>query len=218
MTPAELKAIFRAETDDTERPYRLEEALLDAYVVDAQRVFCRWTDGISDASDPAVTEFAVVPQDGSELQELHPSILKIRACTRADNGRSVEVLNFEDLATRGWRYQGQPGPIRALVIGEERHKARVYPEPGEAVTLKLTVFRYPLENPIQCCEFEIDEEHHLHLLLWVKHKAYGREDSFGADAKKAADFEARFRDYCAAAAIEERRKAHKNRTVAYGGY
>jgi hypothetical protein len=66
-------------------------------------------------------------------------------------------------------------------------------------------------------EFEIDEQHHLALLHWVKHKAYSKDDAETFDRRKADEFEARFRSYCAAAKVEQNRARHPAGSVMYGG-
>jgi hypothetical protein len=89
--------------------------------------------------------------------------------------------------------------VCALVIGEEDNKARTYPLSNETLTIQLSVFRLPL-NPIDDGELELEvgEQHHRHLLLWMKSLAYGKQDAETYDRTKKADFESEFRAYCAA--------------------
>jgi hypothetical protein len=64
---------------------------------------------------------------------------------------------------------------------------------------------------------EIDEQHHNALLLWMKHLAYDKQDSETLDKGMAAEYEARFRMYCAAALKEQERARRNSGTVIYGG-
>jgi hypothetical protein len=211
----ELLDQLRSDLDDVAKPYLWTDEELLTYLDDAQAMFCRKTDGIADATTPAVTALNVVP--GGAYQALHKAILKIRGITRADDGRTVDVLNYEDLAARGWRFDGTRGHVRALVIGEEDGKARTYPASIETVTLKLLVFRLPLKKVGTDECLEVADEHHLHLLHWAKRQAYQKEDAETFNKAKSNEYEQRFLSYCAEAQAEARRKAHKPRTVAYGG-
>ncbi|MDQ8046832.1 MAG: hypothetical protein REI11_19670 [Patulibacter sp.] len=217
MTAGELLGLFRLEIDDLEAPFLWTDAEVLSYIDDAQKEFCRKTDGLSDATTPAVTQLPIAV--GDSFLPLHPSILKIRGVTRADTGRTVEVLNNEDLAAKRLRFDGHPGRLQYLVIGEERNKARVYPLPNEAVQLQLLVFRLPLVRITAVGqELEVSDEHQVGLMHWLKKRAYLKQDADAFDKLKAADFEQRFYAFCAEVKEEERRKAHKPRTVAYGGY
>ena len=216
MDSTGLVALFRSEMDDLVEAYLWTDEEILGYVDDAQKMFCRKTDGISDATTPAVTRIAAVAN--TDWVDLHPSILKIRAVTRTDSGRPLELLNDEDMAPRGWYFDQRPGYIKALVVGAEAHKGRVWPLSAETVTVALKVFRLPLSPIIDFDQaLEVDEEHHRHLLLWCKHLAYSKQDSEAFDKTKAAEFEKRFYAYCAQVMDEERRKRHKTRVVRYGG-
>lgn len=97
---------------------------------------------------------------------------------------------------------------------------RAWPFPNNTATVELRVFRLPLV-PITDAgdqELEIDEQHHLSLLLWMKHRAYGKEDAETFDRSKRDDFEQRFQAYCARAKAEQVRLRHPAGTVQYGGY
>lgn len=217
MTAEDLLALFRVEMNDEADPYLWEDDLVYSYINDAQRWFCRLTDNIGDATTPEVTQITV--QAGEDWYPMHPSILKIRACSRTDSGRDVEVLNREEMPARNMRFDGRSGPVQALVIGMEPHKARIWPLPNEDVTLELLVFRLPLQTISEAnTTLEIDEQHHEALLHWVKHRAYSSQDAEAFDKTKAAEFEAKFRAYCTQARDEQRRMRHKTRIVQYGGY
>lgn len=217
MTPAALLAQFRAEVTDTVLPYLWSDAEFYGFLDDAQKEFCRNTDGIPDATSAFLTLPLVA--DSAAFLPLDPSILKLRGVTRTDTGRPVEVVNYEDMATRRWYFDGRTGPLQALIVGEERHKCRPFPVTNESVPLQLLVFRLPLEDiegPDQ--DLEIDSEYHKGLLHWCKHRAYSKPDADAYDAKAAAAFENQFLMFSAGAKVTEARKNHKHRTVAYGGY
>jgi hypothetical protein len=217
MTSSDLLALFRSEIADTAEPYLWSDEDVFGYMDDAQTMFCRKTDGILDASTDAVTKIAVVP--GSDRIALHQKIKRIRAITREDTGRGIDIINRDDMVLRKWYFDGTVGIVKALVIGVEAHKARVFPVSSETVNLRLEVQRLPLITITSDGDqaFEIDDEHHRHLLHWMKSLAYMKQDSETFNRTKAEEFETKALAYFAQVKEEERRKAFKVRTVAYGG-
>lgn len=215
MTSGELLALFRSEMNDVEEPYLWSDAEVYGYIDDAQKMFCRKTDGISDATKAKVVNINVVP--GDDWVKTHPSIKLIRRATRVDTGRPIDVINNQDMLDRGWYFDGSTGTVKALVIGEEQYKAQVYPISNETMTIRLLVYRMPLELIEGDQDFEIPEKHHRHLLLWVKSLAYLKQDTETYDKSKANDFEGRFLAYCEQSMLEDRKEKHKTRIVRYGG-
>lgn len=216
MDSSGLLTQLRRDLMDLEEPYLWSDEELLGYIDDAQFMFCRKTDGIPDDETADVTQLAVVPDD--DRIDLHASIRLVRGAYRTDTGAPVEVLNNEDLARRGWRFDGRTGAVKALVIGGSQNRARVWPVSSETVTLQLSVFRLPLTHITDTDQaFEIAEEHHRHLGLWCMHLAYLKQDADAFDKDAAESYEKRFLAYCANVADEERRKRHKTRVVSYGG-
>lgn len=217
MNSTELLELFREEMSDTQAPHLWSDALLFAYMNEAQEMFCRLTEGIEDSSTADVCRLAIAP--AADWYPISRKILKIRQATRSDTGTQIRLINAEKAPQEGVRFDGRPGPLKALVTGLEKHKLRAWPLPSEAVTVELSVFRLPLDritgNGNQ--DFEIDEQHHMALLMWMKHRAYGKEDAETFDRRKADDWEARFRLYCEQAKEEQVRARHVPSTVAYGG-
>lgn len=217
MNSSELLSLFRSEMADQEETYLWSDEDIFGYADDAQKMFCRLTDGIADASTEAVVKLEI--DVDTDWVALHPSILRIRSATRADTGRAVEIINRDDMPSRRWFFDGMTGAVKALVIGQEANKARVFPKSSETVDVMLDVFRLPLVdvNTDGDQALEAPAIHHPHLLHWMKHRAYLKQDAETFNRSKAAEFEARFRDYCEQVKQEERRKAFKPRSVAYGG-
>lgn len=215
MLPSELLDLFRVEMNDAKAPYLWSDDFVIGAIDDAHKQFARRTDGIPDSTTDAVIKLLVVP--GTDVYALHPSIKKIRSARRADTGRPVEVLNQEDMAPRGLYFDGRFGPVRALVLGMDDNSVRTWPMPMETVDVLLSVFRLPLVTITDDEPFEIPEQHHRHLLLWVKHLAYSVQDAETFDKTKAMEFEQRFINYCDRAAAEQAKARHKTRVVAYGG-
>lgn len=215
MTSEELLDLFRSEMDDQEETYLWADTEVYGYIDDAQNMFCRLTDGIADATSSDVVDIDV--PIATDWVDLNPAILKIRGATRTSDGRPLEVVNYEDMDARGLRFDGRTGPIEFLIVGEEEDKARVYPIASVADAIKLLTFRRPLITIDSDMPLEIGSQHHRHLLLWVKHLAYLKQDAETFNRSKSNEFEARFQSYCDQVKEEQRKKRHKVRVVAYGG-
>lgn len=217
MNSSELLDLYRSEMEDTLEPFLWSDEDIFRYANEAQKKLVRDTGGIPDGTTAAVTRIAVTT--ATDWYALHSSILQIRTASRADTGRPIEVLNFEDMPQRRWYFDGVVGVLRALVIGIERHKLRVWQYPTEAVNVDLTVFRLPLVEITDAGdqEFEVDVEHHQSLLYWMRHLGYLKQDAETYDKNKAAEFEGYHNAYCTQVKEEERRKRHKTRVVRYGG-
>lgn len=221
MLPSELLGLFRIEMSDRAEPYLWSDEFVIGAIDDAQKQFARKTDGIPDSTTAAVVDLAVAQNPDTllytDVLPLHESIMKIRSARRSDTGRAVDVLNEEDMAARGMYLDGTPGRLRALVVGMDEGKVRLWSFPNEDVTVKLSVFRLPLTTITDDEPLEIPAQHHRDLLLWVKHRAYSVQDAETFDKTKAEDFGLRFEQFCFRAKEEQRRAKHKPRTVAYGG-
>lgn len=87
---------------------------------------------------------------------------------------------------------------------------------AEAAEVALDVFRLP--KPVgEGDSFEIDEQHHMALLYWVKRLAYDTQDADAFDRRKSEDYEAKFRGYCAQARVEQTRARRQVGSTQYGG-
>lgn len=219
MTPTQLRDLFRSDVRDEVVPYLWSDTELFSYMDDAQKMFCRLTGGISDTA----SELCVLPYlAGATNVPLDPRILKLRNVADNATGRSIDVLNFEDLETtyrNGIVHDPLVGRVRAVVVGLDDDKLRLNHIPAEAGVLRLTVYRMPME-PIAADsdEFEIAEHHHRALLTWMKHLAYAKQDAETYDRGRSAEFSEAFLAHCDLAKSERSRREHKYRTVQYGGY
>lgn len=211
MDTTQLRNTFRAEFFDAVEPYLVSDALVYAYIDEAQKKFCRLTEGIEDGRS-----FSLAVAPGTEWYALDKSILKLRKAVDTATGRPVEVVAQEKADAYGVRFDGRPGVLKAFVSGIEKGMLRAWPMPQTNVTVALETFRLSLTVE-KGDELEIDEQHHLPLLMWVKHKAYGIHDSEVYDARKSAEYETEFVAYCAEAKKEQTRARHSAGSVVYGG-
>jgi hypothetical protein len=212
MNTTELLAVAREELYDLEEPHLWSDALLYTYIDDAQKQFCRLTYGIEDARSFKI----VIKADGTEWYSIDPAILKIRDANVASTGDDMPLVAFEKMREKGMKFDGKVGPTRALITGLEKNYVRAHPKPNVASVVELRVFRLPLDVAAGD-DFEIDPQHHLPLLMWVKRRAYGVQDADASDPRKAAENEQAFTAYCASAKVEQSRLRRPVSTVSYGG-
>lgn len=231
MTAEELLAQFRAEVYDAQAPYLWSDPEVFRYMNDAYRMFVRLTGGIPDSTSDITTVAVTARQARSDVS---PLILKFRSAYLISSGRRLDILNdVDEPLIRHTDYGGlvftgrnnAPGPVHSMVIGEdrsgERGQVRWINVPAVNDTVRLSVYRLPLDPvPPGGAGFdfpEIGEEHVEHLTLWMKHRAYGKQDAETFDANKRNTYEAAFRGYCAQAKAEWDRYRSKVQVVQYGG-
>lgn len=213
MNSSELHGLFRRDTGDTERPYLWDDAFVWQCMDDAYRMFARLTGGFADFTTPAVCEVAI--SAGDPLAALHPSILRTFSAHRLSDGGEIEIVNWTDVTPM----TTTQGTVRILVIGMQRNVGRWINVPAVDDVAQLHVQRMPVDTITgHSQEFsDLGEEHHIHLLKWMKSLAYQKQDAETFDRKASEDNELRFRMYCEQVKAEKERYRHKTRTVAYGG-
>lgn len=216
MDSGELHDAFRVDTEDREQDPLWSSPEIFRFVDEAQKMFCRLTEGIEDSRTPSVTRLEFLA--GQEWAPISPKILKIRAAYDAD-GREIELVSSERAAELGVRFRGhQASRIRALAEGFDQNAVRAWPTPSAATTVSLSVFRLPLctiEDRDQA--LEIPEHHHFSLLLWMRYLAYSKQDAETFDRRQAEESAQRFRQYCAQARAEQTRRRRPITAIAYGG-
>ena len=192
----------------------------DSYVM-----FVRLTGGVPDSTSP-LTQIPVYT--GEANAEISPLILRIRDAQLVSLGRPLKIINHTDLplvslpdygTIRDVYLNNLSGEVRYMLIGQQRGLVTWIQVPAEDDTVQLSVYRLPLERivgPEQ--EFsDIGEEHHEHLLLWMKARAYGKQDAETFDKGRRDEYKAAFTEYCSMAKAEWERAKSKVRSVAYGG-
>ena len=216
MDSTELLVAFRSDMVDEVTPYLWSDVDIYRYADAAQKWFCRLTGGIGDATSSLTT---ISAKAGDEWVKLNPLILLIRAAYRADDGKPIDIQNYENMVEAGTRINSRIGHLTQLILGMEPKKIRLYQIPSEDVVIRLLVDRLPLETIDGAgVDLEVDDQHKDGLLYWMKHLAYLKQDAETSDRAKAAEFEQQFLAYCANARTERDKIKHKPRAVSYGGY
>lgn len=212
MTPLQLKDMFRADVRDEAQPYLWSDMEIYGYMDDAQKVFCRLGGGIADSTS-AICRIPVTA--GVAYVDYDPRILKMRSLHLVSNGRNIPLMNFEDVESR---IPDRPGPVHCVILGMDADKMRLVNVPTEDDELQAIVYRLPLEDITDTStSFEIDSQHHRHLMDWMKYLALSKQDAETYDKGRAEEYKVRFWQYCDSAKWEREKREHKYRTVAYGG-
>ena len=219
-----LKA-FRSDVVDTARPYLWSDEECWRYANDAYRMFVRLTGGVADFLSEAC-EIAVIT--GEPLVDLHPSILRIMDATLRSTNQPVEVINSTDVGKMRSTDYGQikqlllddkAGRIRYLVHGMQRDKARLVQVPEVDDFIDLHIYRTPLDMITDHDQelTDVAEDHHLHLLDWMKHLAYKKQDADTFNPQASLQGKQDFEAYCSFVKAEWERYKTKVRIVSYGG-
>lgn len=217
---------FRSQAFDTAEPYLWSDPEIWLYADDAYKMFARLTGGIQDCTSDD-TRIAVVV--GESSAEYSKKILRITDAYRVSDGQTVKVINFTDPVAGGvatdygvWLRnvnKPQAGALTHMMIGRQKGLAQWGVLPTVADEVQMTVYHLPLvtiDGPDIALD-EIDDEHHLHLVTWMRALAYRKDDVEVRNLDKAEEFEAKFIAYCKKVKQEIDRMKHKNREVQYGG-
>lgn len=231
-----IQSHFRHQVDDEVPQYLWSDDEALAYAIDAQDVFVRLTGGISDmtvaAADvgsPAtrLQDLAVTP--GVAFAAHSPYVLRIRSGRLVTDKVDVQFISEGDLnqvAVRdyGWTRglaldDSDTGDVRYGCLGIRDNYVRWVRVPradAAADTARLHVYRLPYPRIlVQEDALEIGEQHHLHLVKWMKYHAYSKEDAETYDKNLADSNEASFYAYCEKARQEIERSRYKPRIVQF---
>lgn len=226
MKARELVDLFRDDVTDTLQPYLWSEQEVYEYLNDAYFMMVRQMGGIIDATS-SVTQIPIVATE--QDAQIDRRILRIRQATLASNNRDIRIINAQDVGhlvdedygvLRRINNIDTPGEVRYMITGLEEGLVRWVKVPEVDDTAQLLVERLPLERIEQGSdEFTgLGEEHHYHLLKWVRHLAFRKPDVETFNGERANEEKEAFLDYCRLANEEKNRRRHKVRVVRYGGY
>ena len=235
MNQDDVIAHFRAQVGDEDIPLLWSYEEVQVFLVDAQDMLVRLTGGIADVS----VALADIGSPQTRLQDLDltadnpygavsPYILRLIGGRVLGAQWDITFANQGDLGTMRWNDYGwnigaqlddtETGDVRYAILGIRDNYVRWMKVPAAADTCRIQFRRLPFPRIADSDDpLEISEEHHIHLLKWMKHLAYSKEDSETYDKKLADSNEAQFRAYADQARKEIERRRFKPRVVQYGG-
>lgn len=237
MELQDLAAEFRAQVADEAAPYLWSEDEILRYIIDAQDILVRRVGGIPDVTVAA----ADVGSPVTRLQDLavtastpftahSPYILRIRSGRLLTSRRDVQFLQESDLpavaTVPDYSSSGaltlddsDTGQVQFGVLGIKSKNIRWVKVPDTTETCRLNVFRLPFPRITDwdAVALEVDEQHHMHLIKWMKYLAYSKQDAETRDDKRAEDNRIAFEAYAKEAYKESERQKYRPRVVQYGG-
>ena len=225
VNAGELFEAFRSDVVDEVAPYLWKDTEIVRYADAAYRRFVRLTGGIHDFTS-LITRVNVVA--GEATAEVSKLILRFDTATRESDGKDIEVTNWtdrnlmrrDDFGFSNSLYNdGGVGEIRYMVIGNQEGLVKWVRIPAADDVVNLQVYRLPLTHIVDGTHTmdEVNEDHHIHLLDWMKHLAFLKQDSETYDKDSSDRHGSAFVAYCAQAKAEMDRYRSKVRVVQYGG-
>lgn len=179
--------------------------MLNRFANEAQREVALRARQFVDSKTAALCTIAVTANNGE--YPLDPLIIVARrieyvSSVGVNNSWALERTNYDtlDRLSPRWRSATSQSPHHVIQDLDER-KLVLVPTPTAAATLKLTVWRYPLDTETMDADGEspasqIPEHQHLFLAHWMCHRAELTKDAETGDPSAAIDhlgiFEATF--------------------------
>ena len=225
MDSTGLYKAFRSDVVDEAKPYLWSDADVWRYANDAYRMFVRLTGGVADfLSDACAVDIVA----GEATAEISPTILRIMSATLRSTKQPIQIINEADLGKMRSSDYGQikqltlddrQGDVRYMVHGMKRGTVRWVMVPEVNDTADLFVYRLPFDTITDAGQelTDVDEDHHNHLLDWMKHLAYKKQDADTFNPQASLQGKQDFEAYCSFVKAELERYNHKTRTVTYGG-
>jgi len=231
MTSDDLYDLFRSDVVDAVAPYLWSDTEVWAYMNDAYRMFVRRIGGIPDTSS-SLTRVAQVA--GVATSAVSPLILRFRNAYLTSDGTDLKIVNETELpklTSTDYGRVGAPerdrlqGKVTHMVTGIDRNAVRGLVRwvriPQADDTVQLSVMRLPLSTVESGFDFDTDSEvgteHVEHLMLWMKARAYGKQDAECFDRGRRDEYSSAFEAYCRQAKAEWNRYKSHSMSVAYGG-
>lgn len=183
--------------DDAVAPFLWSDAELDDYLNDAVRQACIRQRLIVDAETPEVCALMLAPNQRSYA--VHPAVLAVRAAAIEGNG-ALTITTLRRLARRDpdWFLDEDAcGSPEFLIVDYQQGKIALHPTPDAAATLRLCVWRTPLDE-IERMQAPDDEPVavpaglHADLVDWAQARAYDKKDAETLDVSRGLAAEARF--------------------------
>lgn len=223
MQIQDLITLFRKQVSDLEAPYLWDDDEVLEYVVDAQDTFVRLIGGISDLGfNPETQVLTDLPLTaGNPITPLPDYVLHTRSGRLLGAKRNIDFVDpsdlgqyirFNDYGNAATLYLDDTatGPVQCAIKADDT-VVRWYMVPSEDDICRCHIYRLPYPRiEDQEDELEIQAMHHPHLVMWMKHRAYSKEDAETYDANLAALNKVAFEDYCAAAKLEAERRRGKS--------
>ena len=196
MNARQLIARIRSSRiDDTVEPYLWSDEVLLGHIDDAVSQVVRRTRLLTDATTAAVTQITLTA--GTAAYRLHSKVLAIKQAQidQYEGTLALTTIKRHNRTRPGWWLDTDTSPPRYIIVDFADGTIRLDPIPDAAGTLRMIVWRMPLDNErIERLSDEPPIPEHMHEDLgdWVEHRCYSLADAETRDLNRAADAERRF--------------------------
>jgi len=214
---------FRREMEDTVEPYLWSEDDIVDYLDQAQDEFCEKVDALT-----SIVEITYSATD--EYVDLPNYVTRVRYAELVD-GTRVALFNAEEwredrglsddygvsIHQSSWQTDTNE-KVSAVITDLETDKLRLYPIPTADSSLKVHVYRRPVELLADAGEFEVkDKAQQRCILLKARALAYEKHDAETYNPRMAAEYEQRFEVRTSELASASSRSKRRARSVRYPG-
>ena len=188
MNVADLRAVFRSETDDTEDPpFASDDEVID-YLNDAQNEACRRARLLVDSRTSGITTISLAAN--TARYALDPRVVFVRRAKLVSNSSTLTLASYRDMdgvdgISADW--EDETGTPTHLITDMDTAYVRPYPVPDASDSIALTVVRLPLDDLADDGdEPEIHARFHRNLRHWMLYRYYSKQDADTFDAGRAA--------------------------------
>jgi len=192
MDVAGFITAFRSDLSDGEAPYLWSDEDIVRYLNDAVNEAAERALLIEDSTTDDCCEITLVP--GTSTYALHASVIGVKRATFGGKVMHQTSIEAEDESGASWEALTGPEPQKFIINGNAS-EIRILPEPTEAGTVRLTVYRTPLAPltvDADTEEPELKTIYHERLKHWVYRCAYLKRDADTLDEAEADRYEGRF--------------------------
>jgi len=183
MDRGALRGLFRTRVDDTAAGQLWDDGYVNDLLNEAVQEANLRARLLVDQTTDAVTLINVVA--GTAKYQLNPSIIVLRRAefqltTGSMPPRVLERKSYDELDRRWPYWRSLTGTIPVNVIQDfDEHALTLSPVPECDGTLRLTVWRHPLD--IEVMDTDADEpaipvQYHRRLIEWAAYQAYSNKD------------------------------------------
>ncbi len=197
MNLGQLRDEFRLIAKDAVLPYKWADDDVNAWMNEGEREVCIRARLLFDKITPTYCEIAVAA--GTREYAVDAKVTDIVSASLVDVDDNTYPLR---ILTRGWLDHQAPtwreddaGRPKAIMHYDKHVEFNI--EPDAVYTLKLETYRLPVADMAADVDApEIATIHHIHLVKWALHRAYGIQDADtydkDAEARYLGEFTALF--------------------------
>lgn len=176
---------YRREADDNAQPYFVSDADLMDLANQAEEEACRRAHLLRDTTTASVCTVNVTA--GDPVVTMHASIIDVLRVKMASETVPLQLIPQDEMDRVNIGWESQTGKPRAVVVGRDTGKLRLWPTPDANEVLTLTVSRLPLAEMNDAEDSpEIPRQYHRALAQWLLYRVFSIRDGELFDPNKAA--------------------------------